>query len=88
MKESQEELKNAIVTVGESLSMKRATELLLINVGVYSTVKELTYKMFVENKQQYFEKDDNVFEAISLIRKYCKEMGLNGEVIFDVPYNM
>jgi hypothetical protein len=86
MKESKKQLETAIVIVGESLKMKEATELLLINVGVYSTVKELTYKMFVENRQQYFEKDDNVFEAISLIRTYCQEMSKNGEVNFDVPY--
>jgi len=87
MKQSKEELSKAIVLVGESLNMKKATELLLINVGVCSTIKELTYKMFVENKQQYFEEDDKVFESISLIRDYCKEMGENGEVNFETPYN-
>lgn len=86
MKESKKELENAIITVGKSLGMGRATELLLTNVGLHSTVKELAYKMFVENKQQYFEKNDDVFEAISLIREYCQEMSKNGEVNFDVPY--
>ena len=86
MKESKKELEKAIVIVGESLNMKEAAELLLVNVGVYSTIRELTYKMFTENKQQYFEKDDNVFSSISLIRKYCEEMSKNGEVNFDVPY--
>lgn len=86
MKESKKQLEKAIVIVGESLNMKEATELLLINVGVHSTIKELTYKMFVENRQQYFEKDNNVYEAISLIRNYCQEMAKNGEVNFDVPY--
>ncbi len=86
MKESKKELEKAIIEVGKSLNMGKSTELLLINVGVHSTVKELTYQMFVQNKQQYFEKDNNVFEAISLIRKYCQEMSKNGEVNFDVPY--
>lgn len=86
MKESKKELEKAIIIVGKSLGMERATELLLVNVGLHSTVKELTYKMFVNNKQQYFEKDDDVFEAISLIREYCQEMSKNGEVNFDVPY--
>ena len=86
MKESKKELEKAIVIVGESLNMKEATELLLINVGVHSTIRELTYKMFTLNRQQYFEKDDNVFDAISLIRKYCEEMSENGEVYFDVPF--
>ena len=43
--------------------------------------------MFVEDKQQYFEKDDLVFSSITLIRDYCKEMLINGEVNFDVPYS-
>jgi hypothetical protein len=84
MKESKKELERAIIIVGESLNMKEATELLLVNIGVHSTVKELTYKMFVENRQQYFEKDDSIFEAISLIRSYCQEMSINGEVNFDI----
>jgi hypothetical protein len=62
--------------------MKTATELLLINVGMYSTIKELIYKMFVLDRQPYLEKDDRVFEAMTLIKKYCQEMGRNGEVIF------
>lgn len=86
MKESKKVLEKAIITFGKSLGMERATELLLVNVGLNSTVKELTCKMFVENKQQYFEKDDDVYEAISLIREYCQEMLKNGEVNFDVPY--
>lgn len=86
MKESKIQLEKAIVIVGESLDMKEATELLLLNVGAYSTIKEITFKMFTLNKQQYFETDDNVFNAISLIRSYCEEMLKNGEVTFDVPY--
>lgn len=86
MQESQNQLKAAIIIVGESLNMKEATELYLHNVGVYSTIRELTYKMFIEDKQQYFEADDRVFEAVSLIRKYCREMSKNGEVNFDAPY--
>jgi 5,10-methylene-tetrahydrofolate dehydrogenase/methenyl tetrahydrofolate cyclohydrolase len=86
MKESKKELEKAIIIVGESLGMEKATELLLKNVGLHSTIKELTYVMFVRNKQQYFEQDDAVFEAISLIRNYCEEMSKNGEVNFDVPY--
>lgn len=82
MKETKKQLEDAIVIVADSLNMKDAVELLLINVGIYSTVKELVFKMFVEDKQSYFEKDDNVFEAISLIRKYCQEMSRDGEVNF------
>lgn len=86
MKESKKDLEKAIILVGDSLGLKRSIEILLKNVGLHSTVKEITYQMFVQNKQQYFEKDDDVFKAISLIRKYCQEMSENGEVNFDVPY--
>jgi hypothetical protein len=82
MKESREQVEAAIILVGESLNMKTATELLLINVGIHSTIKELIYKMFVLDRQPYFEKDNRVFDAMTLIKKYCQEMGENGEVIF------
>jgi hypothetical protein len=84
MKCSKKLLEDSILIVGGSLNMEYATSLLLENIGIYSTIKELTYKMFVEDKQQYFEKDDKVFKSISLIREYCKEMSLNGEVKFDI----
>lgn len=87
MKESKKELERAVLAVGNSLGMKRATEILLVNAGVHSTIKELIYAMFVENRQPYFEKDDAVFESMSLIRKYCKEMKENGEVNFDTHYD-
>lgn len=87
MKESKKELEKAII-IGESLNMKVAIEILLVNVGIHSTIRELTYKMFTLNRQQYFEKDDKVFDSISLIRKYCEEMSKNGEVNFDVPLNL
>lgn len=86
MRESQKELENAVIVVGKSLGLEQSTEALLKSAGMYSTVRELIYLMFVKNKQQYFEKDDAVFEAITLIRAYCIEMHTNGEVNFDVPY--
>jgi hypothetical protein len=86
MKESKKELEKAILIVGESLKLKVNTELMLINLGSYTTIKELVYQMFIQDRQQYFEKNDNVFEAISLIKKYCQEMSKNGEVNFEVPY--
>jgi len=88
MRQSKKELERAIIIVGDSLGIKEATEFLLVSVGVYSTIKELVYKLFVEGRQQYFETDDDVFESISLIREYCQEMGKKGKVEFDVPYQM
>lgn len=86
MKESKKQVEHAVNVIGESLGIGDATPILLKNVGLHSTVKELTYLMFVNNREQYHEKDDRVFESISLIREYCKEMSINGEVNFNVPY--
>lgn len=86
MRQSIKELENAIVVVGTSLNMGEATKLLLVKAGHYSTIRELLFKLFTENRQDYFEKDDNVYQAIQLIRTYCQEMSKNGEVKFDVPY--
>jgi hypothetical protein len=86
MKESKYELKQAILIVGESLDILEATEALLKSAGIYTTVHELIYRMFVKDRQQYFETDDKVFAAINLIRAYCKEMAAIGEVNFEVPY--
>jgi len=84
MKESKEQVEQAIIIIGESLGIGESTELLLCNIGIHSTIKELTYKMFVMDRQQYFETDNTVFEAISLIRRYCLEMATNGAVNFEV----
>jgi len=86
MKESKYELKQAILIVGESLDILEATEALLKSAGIYTTVRELIYIMFVKDRQQYFETDDKVFAAIGLIRSYCKEMSATSEVNFEVPY--
>lgn len=84
MKQSKQELEQAIIKVGESLNMKEATVLLLNNVGIHSTIRELTFKMFTLDKQPYFEQDDDIFNSITLIREYCIEMLKNGEVSFSV----
>ena len=83
MKESSEELKQAIIIVSEAVGIKDSIDALLSAQGIYSTIKMLTYYLFVENYNQYFEKNENIFESVSLIRTYCKEMQLNGEVNFD-----
>lgn len=87
MKESKKQVEEALIIVGESLGIKKSVELLLINVGLHSTVREITYKIFTENKQDYFESDDKVFDSLQLIRTYCKEMSKNGEVNFEIPYS-
>jgi hypothetical protein len=86
MKESKKEVENAVLKVGDSLGIGDSVKILLTNIGIYSTIKEVVYKAFVDNKTDYFEKDDLTFESYQIVRTYCKEMSLNGEVNFNVPY--
>ncbi len=83
MKHSSEDLKKACLIVGESIGIEKQIPLLLHNVGLYSTIQRIVFTMFVKDKQQYLETDDNVYNAIQMIKEYCNEMTLNGEVIFD-----
>lgn len=84
MKESKKDIENAIVTVAKSLEIDvEIINALLTNVGIVSTIKELVYSAFVRNKQEYFLKDDETFEAYQLIRAFCNELSENGEVKFE-----
>lgn len=83
MKASSEEVRKAIIKFGEVLNMELSTPILLKNVGFYSTIKELTMVAFTQNYSDYFEKDNETFNAIKLIKEYCREMYKNGEVNFD-----
>lgn len=83
MKESSKDVENAVILVGKSLKIdEMVVKLLLHNVGIYSTVKEIIYKAFVQNKMDYFEKDDNVYKSYQIIRRYCNEIDENGEIKF------
>lgn len=82
MKESKKQVEQAIMVVAKSLDIEEVVDLLLVNVGIYSTIRELVLKLFTENRQDYFERDDVVYEAIQLIRKYCQEASKNGEIVF------
>lgn len=83
MKETKQEVENAIIKVGESLNIGDQVRILLKNVGIHSTIKEVVYKAFVDNVTDYFEKDYDTFMGYQIIRRYCKEMATNGEVVFN-----
>lgn len=83
MKESKEKVEKAVIKIAENFNMEDAVTLLLLNIGLYSTIKEIVFRIFVENYNDYFEKDNDTFDAIQLVRKYCIEMSLYGEVNFD-----
>jgi hypothetical protein len=87
MKESQKQVRDAVLIMGKALDIEKITELLLSNVGMQTTIKELMYKAFLKNWHDYFEKDDKVFYATQLVREYCNEYEREGEVKFDVPFD-
>ena len=75
--------------VGNFLNIGDTTiTILLRDMGMYTTVRELIFKMFVGDKQQYFIENNEVFKCVSILREYCKEMSNNGEVNFDVPFRI
>jgi hypothetical protein len=86
MKESQEEVRKAVLDMGNALGMSMETPILLTNIGIYSTIKELVYKAFVVYYDDYFEENDKVFQSVQIVKRYCKEMAENGEVEFDVKF--
>jgi hypothetical protein len=83
MKESQEEVRRAVLTFAKRLNMRDSAELLLKNIGVHSTIKELVFKAFLDNYDEYFEDNDNINDSIQIIRKYCREIVDRGFTVFD-----
>ena len=83
MKNSQDQVIKAIMLIGKMLDIEKEVKLLLINIGLHSTMKEVIYRLFINDYNNYFEQNDAVFEAYELIRRYCKEITENGEVKFN-----
>ena len=81
MKVSHKEVRDSAILVGNIFN--HPTELKIQLFGLFETVKNLSYQMFIINYNQYFEKDDNVFQAVNLLREYCIEMKEYGEVKFN-----
>ena len=81
MIESSDQVKLAVLCLGKYISIEHETEVLIKAIGLHSTIKTLIFKAFTENVNDYFIEDTKVFDSIQIIRKYCKEMGINGEKI-------
>ena len=83
MKNSQDHIIKAVMLIGEKLDIEKEVKLLLINTGLHSTIKEVIYRLFINNYNSYFEQNDAMYDAYELIRRYCKEITENGEVKFN-----
>lgn len=86
MKQSKQEVEIAVIRIGDLLNIGGSVRELLISTGIHQTIKEVVYKAFVDNEIEYFEKDNDTFEAYQLIRTFCKETAEYGKVVFNVPY--
>jgi len=84
MKNSQREVKAAIMTLS---SNKEAYREILKRAGVDTTIRMISYDLFVEGFNHYVEKNDARFEAYVVIREYAKEMKENGSVVFDQEFD-
>lgn len=83
MQESKEQVEGAVIAVGRDLGMEdAAVRVLLQNVGLHSTIKEVVYRAFVNDRINDYENRHFVYECYDLIKKYCKEMEEKGEVGF------
>lgn len=83
MKVSKFELENAILTIAKNLKCEASMNYLLSSQGLYQTSKEVIFELFVQNKQDYFQSDDEFYNAIQMLREYHKEMKQNGSVTFN-----
>ena len=83
MNTTQEQVKNATIIVGMSVGMtNELVNILINNNGLYETIKHITVELFILNRQQYFERNEDVYDATNLIREYLREMKSNECVIF------
>lgn len=86
MQVSESQFRRSLLTIGESLELLEETKTLLETEGLYHTARELSFMLFVKERNEYFEKDESVYNAIHLVRQYFKEFLDKGEVVFDQPY--
>lgn len=84
MRESKEDIENAILLLAEFLDQKDVYKALLLYSGRISTLKELVFSLFVNGYNNYFQKDDNLFNAFELLKRYAVEL-ITGAVAFDEP---
>lgn len=83
MKESEDQLNDAILIVAASLGYRKQFITLLRVGDINRTIKSLIYYVFVMNKFNHNEDDVNVFQAIELIWKYVNEFEANMSVKFN-----
>lgn len=82
---TKKDVENAILIIAHRLNESKGKEIYsyLINSSVLPKVVELiAYDLFTNNYQQHFETNNNVSEAINLVRNYALELQVKGFVEF------
>lgn len=84
MKITKEKFKEYLFLIGKRLNMENTITLIMENYSnsLPEIIKILTYEMFMQNYMHYVEKDNDVYEAISIMREYCNILKRDGEVTF------
>lgn len=78
---SADELKNAIHIYADTIGLSETVDLLIVNVGIASTIKELIYYAFVKGYDVTTINGD-ALTALGIIGNYCSELMKNGFVEF------
>jgi hypothetical protein len=50
--------------------------------GLPKIIEMLVYMLFLNDYENYIEKDNNIFNAYNSVKEYSKELNKNGFVIF------
>ena len=92
MKQSQDQVKKAILVIGKYLNGEMGEKCYKgimdsPNGHLPEMVKIVVYDLFTNKIEQYYVKEDEVFEAITLVREYAIELQKQGFVKFDEPFD-
>jgi hypothetical protein len=81
---TKESFKNSLQNIAVNLKIGESfyQQTIALNGILPELTKILIYEIFVQNLQDYFIKDDTLFNDIQLLRKYCNELNEFGQVNF------
>lgn len=85
MKNSQQEVRNAVQLIADTIGKSRGyAELAKAGLNLPTTMRNIIYDMFVaEFNSNNYPLNDNIAIAELIIRKYVQELDKNGFVEFD-----
>ncbi len=83
MKISREQYQNSILLLANEIEMIKTYESILEIIKGFPKISEMiVYDLFVNDYENYIQKDNDVFEAYYHLKDYCKELKEKGFVEF------